>query len=145
MKLKSAFTNLLSKATTAFASNRQSEPTSQKSAVTPEQWLCGLDFPGPARLNAPLEQSAWLYRAAMVIAEQVANIPFVFSRGERGRESLITSGPLIDFYNQPGPRLNQFQYWELRVLWLLLRGESFRIPIFSGPEGKAIGFSPFRS
>jgi HK97 family phage portal protein len=155
MKLKSAFTNLLSKATTAFASNRQSEPTSQKSAVTPEQWLCGLDFPGPARLNAPLEQSAWLYRAAMVIAEQVANIPFVFSRGERGRESLITSGPLIDFYNQPGPRLNSFQYWELRVLWLLLRGESFRVPIFSdsssssssssSSNGHSIGYTSYRA
>jgi HK97 family phage portal protein len=135
MKIKSTLTNWLSKATTALSpTNRQSEPTTQKS-ITPEEWLCGTDFPGPARLTAPLEQSAWLYRAATVIVEQVANIPFLFSRGERGRETLITSGPLIDFYNQPAPRLNRFQYWELRVLWLLLRGESFRVPIFvDNPE-----------
>jgi hypothetical protein len=39
-----------------------------------------------------------VYRAASVLAEQIANIPFLFSRGERGRENLITSGPLHDFY-----------------------------------------------
>ena len=47
-----------------------------------------------------------------------------------GKENLITSGPLLDFYNRPHPQLNRFQYWELRVIWLMLRGECFRIPIF---------------
>src|SRR5207302_7646344 len=69
-----------------------------------------------------------------VLAEQIANIPFLFSRGERGREHLITSGPLHDFYNQPHPHIDRFQYWELRVLWLLLRGESFRVPIYGEHE-----------
>ena len=70
------------------------------------------------------------YRAINAIAEQVANIPFLFSRGPRGHESLITSGPLHDFYRHPGPQTNRFQYWELRILWLMLRGECFRIPIY---------------
>ena len=39
------------------------------------------------------------------------NIPFLFSRGERGRENLITSGPLNDFYDQPHPHINRFQYY----------------------------------
>jgi HK97 family phage portal protein len=65
-----------------------------------------------------------------VLAEQIANIPFLFSRGERGRENLITTGPLHDFYARPHPYINRFQYWELRIIWLMLRGESFRIPIF---------------
>jgi HK97 family phage portal protein len=73
---------------------------------------------------------AWVYRAATVLAEQIANIPFLFTHGDRGRENLITSGPLLDFYDQPHPYIDRFQYWELRVLWLLLRGECFRLPIW---------------
>ena len=94
-------------------------------------WLRGEDIEkgGPALSNA-YQQSVWVYRAINVIAEQVANIPFLFSRGERGRENLITSGPLLDFYSHPHPQVNRFQYWELRIIWLMLRGECFRIPIY---------------
>src|SRR5206468_2229499 len=69
--------------------------------------------------------------AINALAEQIANIPFLFSAGDRGRETLITTGPLPDFYNHPHPQVNRFQYWELRVIWLMLRGECFRVPIFS--------------
>src|SRR5213075_2968294 len=48
----------------------------------------------------------------------------------RGRENLITSGPLTDFYSRPHPQIRQFEYWELRIIWLMLRGECFRIPIY---------------
>ena len=81
-------------------------------------------------LASALEQVSWVYRAVTAIAEHVANIPFLFSSGERSRENLISSGPLIDFYDQPHRHINRFQYWELRVLWLMLRGECFRIPIY---------------
>jgi HK97 family phage portal protein len=84
---------------------------------------------GPVLTNA-YQQVVWVYRAVNVLAEQIANIPFLFSRGERGRENLITTGPLHDFYSRPHPYINRFQYWELRIIWLMLRGESFRIPIF---------------
>jgi HK97 family phage portal protein len=108
-------------------------------------WLRGDDIirhPVPLLTNA-FERIPWVFRCANALAEQIANIPFLFSRGERGRETLITSGPLIDFYNHPHPRLNRFQYWEQRVLWLLLRGECFRVPIFddslSAPGGEGRG------
>jgi phage portal protein BeeE len=94
--------------------------------------LAGAEGPeacGPVLTNA-YQQVVWVYRAVNVLAEQIANIPFLFSRGERGRENLITSGPLHDFYNRPHPYINRFQYWELRLIWLMLRGESFRIPIY---------------
>jgi HK97 family phage portal protein len=96
-------------------------------------WLRGddLDTTGTVLCNA-YEQVVWVYRAINVLAEQVANIPFLFSSGERGRENLITSGPLQDFYAKPDSHINRFQYWELRVIWLMLRGECFRIPIFEG-------------
>src|SRR6185436_1176116 len=64
-------------------------------------------------------------------------IPFLFSAGERGRETLITSGPLQDFYARPHPQINRFQYWELRVIWLMLRGECFRVPIYDN-EGSSL-------
>jgi HK97 family phage portal protein len=122
---------------------RETSGTAQKSyPVTPEEWVQGKDLDynpgsGPVLTNA-YEQVVWVYRAINVLAEQIANIPFLFSVGERGRENLITSGPLVDFYNRPHPHLNRFQYWELRVLWLMLRGECFRIPLY----GEAGGGTP---
>jgi len=83
------------------------------------------------------QQVVWVYRAINVLAEQVANVPFLFSTGPRGRENLITHGPLLDFYARPHPHINQFQYWELRIIWLMLRGECFRIPIFSDAASSA--------
>jgi HK97 family phage portal protein len=86
---------------------------------------------GPVLTNA-YQQVVWVYRAVNALAEQVANVPFLFSRGERGRENLVTSGPLLDFYARPHPQLSRFEYWELRVIWLMLRGECFRAPIYAG-------------
>jgi HK97 family phage portal protein len=99
-------------------------------AVSPQEWLRGEDLDHLPTLTNAYEQVVWVYRAINVLAEQVANVPFVFSAGERGRENLITSGALLDFYNRPHPHINRFQYWELRVIWLMLRGECFRIPLF---------------
>jgi HK97 family phage portal protein len=102
---------------------------------SPEAWLRGEDVDQPPLLNNAYQQVVWVYRAINVLAEQVANVPFLFSRGDRGGEQLITSGPLLDFYARPHPQINRFQYWELRVIWLMLRGECIRIPIWSdGPR-----------
>jgi len=114
----------------------RSKPAAAKSFESPaEAWLAGEDpFTNP--LTNAYEQVVWVYRAVQVLAEQVANVPFLFSAGERGRETLITSGPLPEFYVRPHPLLNRFQYWELRVMWLMLRGECFRIPIYEAPNGE---------
>ena len=118
----------------SFSISRSSAPTPKRAfELSPDAlgWLQGQNSPpaGPILSNA-YEQVVWVYRAINALAEQVANIPFLFSAGDRGRESLITSGPLVDFYHQPHPHINRFQYWELRILWLMLRGECMRIPIF---------------
>jgi HK97 family phage portal protein len=99
---------------------------------TAAAWLRGQEpeAAGPVLTNA-YQQVVWVYRAVNALAEQVANVPFLFSRGERGRENLVTSGPLLDFYARPHPQLSRFEYWELRVIWLMLRGECFRVPIFA--------------
>src|SRR6266581_263896 len=106
-------------------------PPLQRS-FTPEQWLRGEDLDSrSSTLSNAYQQVVWVYRAINVLAEQVANIPFLFSAGDRGRETLITTGQLRDFYNRPHAGMNRFQYWELRVIWLMLRGECFRVPIYS--------------
>src|SRR5437879_9766323 len=112
-------------------------PPLQRS-FTPEQWLRGedLDAPGSVLSNS-YQQVVWVYRAINALAEQVANIPFLFSAGDRGRETLITTGPLLDFYSHPHPQTNRFQYWELRVIWLMLRGECFRVPIYEDARGSS--------
>jgi len=111
--------------------------TTQKAfSPTAEEWLRGEGTGGSAILSNAYEQVVWVYRAINVLAEQVANVPFLFSAGERGREHLITAGPLLDFYARPHPQINRFQYWELRVIWLMLRGECFRIPIYDDGAGR---------
>src|SRR5437667_5562699 len=103
-----------------------------KRSFSPDSWLRGEDVDTTSTvLSNAYEQVVWVYRAINALAEQVANIPFLFSRGDRGRETLITTGPLLDFYSHPHPHINRFQYWELRVIWLMLRGECFRFPIYS--------------
>jgi len=104
-------------------------PSGRKSfGGTPADWFRG-EEPG-AVFTSAYQQVAWVYRAINVLAEQVANIPFLFSVGERGRENLVTGGPLSQFYDRPHPQIDRFQYWELRIIWLMLRGECFRVPIF---------------
>src|SRR6266436_6531428 len=123
---------------------RESEEQASKEPLTVQRsleptaaaWLRGQEpeAAGPVLTNA-YQQVVWVYRAVNALAEQAANVPFLFSRGERGRENLVTSGPLLDFYARPHPQLSRFEYWELRVIWLMLRGECFRVPIFQSATG----------
>src|SRR5690242_17720343 len=81
-----------------------------RSSPSVAAWLRGDDVPDcnhHSLLNS-FEQVTWVHRAATVLAEQIANIPFRFSRGQRGGELSITSGPLIDFYDQPHPYIDRF-------------------------------------
>src|SRR6267142_572112 len=88
-------------------SPRFNAPTLPRSFSSAD-WLAGRDLDQTP--SGPLLTSAY---------QQIANIPFLFSTGERGRETLITNGPLQDFYARPHPYINRFQYWELRVMWLM--------------------------
>src|ERR1043166_351226 len=113
-----------------FNITRNTPSTTQRS-LSPSalEWLRGEDLDGiNPRMQNAYQQVAWVYRAINVLAEQVANIPFRFSVGEAGGEHLITRGPLLDFYARPHPHINRFQYWELRIIGLMLRGECFRMP-----------------
>jgi phage portal protein BeeE len=124
-------------------STLDARPSTRSIDPSLQAWLRGeniTDQTGPTLTNA-YQQVVWVYRAINVLAEQVANIPFLFSHGERGRENLITSGPLLDFYAHPHPRINRFQYWELRIMWLMLRGECFRIPVWDDSPSSSFSSS----
>ena len=96
-----------------------------------------------AKLTSPYQQSTWVYACVAACAQQVAQIPFRFSRTTRapmkarhGRwrtkavgEQIVESGPVVELFNRPHPHLNRFQFWELMVSWLQLRGEFFAVPL----------------
>jgi len=113
---------------------RETQRVATKGAT--EQALSAGLWPDEVRTGVVLsnayQQVVWVYRAINALAEQISNIPFRFSTTSTAGEQLITTGPLVDFYGRPHPQINRFQYWELRVIWLMLRGECFRVPIFEG-------------
>src|SRR5690348_3590805 len=129
----------ISRARAAEPPSQQQPGAVQRAFVSPEDWVRGEDVGRGLRLSNAYEQVVWVYRAINALAEQVANVPFLFSSGPRGEENLITSGPLLDFYARPHPQMNRFQYWELRVIWLMLRGECFRVPVYQDAAGTSIG------
>src|SRR5437016_849723 len=57
-------------------------PPPVRKTFTPEQWLRGEDLDsGGSVLSNSYQQVVWVYRAINALAEQVANIPFLFSAG----------------------------------------------------------------
>jgi HK97 family phage portal protein len=118
-----------------------------KKAFNPGPFLRGDDIgAGGANMTSSYQQSVWVYSCVSAIAEQVAQIPFRFSRvsksGAQGLtrptrrksmgEDIVESGPVVDLFNRPHPQLNRFQFWELAVSWLQLRGEVFAVPVMDG-------------
>ncbi len=95
-----------------------------------------------ADLSSPYSQSIWVYVAISILAENVAQIPFRFSRGQAGGDDLIESGPVVDLFNRPHPTLDRGLFWNLVVTWLMLRGEFFVMP--QDGAGQPVALSPTR-
>ena len=108
---------------------------------------------GGAQLTSAYQQSTWVYACVAAIAQQVAQIPFRFSRVDKqsGRgssgasphrgasvrasrrramgETIVETGPVVELFDRPHPQLSKFQFWELLITWLQLRGEFFAVPM----------------
>lgn len=110
-------------------------------------WTAGNDGEtGGASLHNAYQQSVWVYGCVSAIAEQLAQIPFRFSRVPAGPmksrtgkwrqravgEEIVQGGAVVDLFNRPHPHLTRFQFWELAASWLQLRGELFCVPIAEG-------------
>ena len=98
--------------------------TLRKKSVT--GWARGDDVTegGGAALVSPYQQSVWVYTAIKAIADQVTEIPFRISVGQRKGERIIEKGPLVDLLENPHPRMNQALFFSAIISWFCLRGES---------------------
>ena len=80
-----------------FGFNISRAPRAQRSTIPPLQlsfdpaaWLRGEESePAGSVLSNAYQQVVWVYRAINVLAEQVANIPFLFSAGDPSQRSQI--------------------------------------------------------
>ena len=84
---------------------------------------------GGATLTNAFTQSTWVYACVTAIARQIASTPFCLTQGRGKGESKIEGGPLFDLFNRPHRRFTRFEFWELLICWLLLRGEAFLVPL----------------
>ncbi|EEF62089.1 phage portal protein [Pedosphaera parvula] len=104
-----------------------------------EAWLKGEEMDSPTQgttLISPLQQSTWVYSAVSALATNVSQIPFCISRtGQRDGEHVVT-GPTADLFKRPHENLDRYQFWELLVSWLQLRGEVFVVAL--NREGQVI-------
>ncbi len=106
-----------------------------------------------AKLVSPYSQSAWVYIAVSILAQNVAQIPFRISRVGGGaarrirslrgshqpthrnlvrkalNADILESGDVVDLFKQPHPTMNGELFWEMVVTWAALRGEFFILPL----------------
>lgn len=113
--------------------NAWRDKASRKSVGDPAQaWLRADDeAPGGPTLINGYQQSAWIYACVQAIAEQVALTPLRFSAGHKQGENILERGPLVDLFNRPHPQLSHFEFWELFIAHLLLRGRVFLVGLDS--------------
>src|ERR1035437_3154358 len=121
-----------------------------------QAWINGTDVTENeqgTKLSLPYMQSAWIYIAVSVLAENVAQIPFRISRigGGQARRvrslagasdsklraarvkalcgDILDSGDVVDLFEHPHPTMSKTLFWEQVVSWLSLRGEFFVCPL----------------
>src|SRR5687768_13698892 len=113
--------------------NRLTTPNAHRSgSAWARAWLAGRDDTlGATTLSVPFTQSTWIYACVTALAENVSNIPFRIITGPEDNERVIQSHPALELFNRPHPNMDRFQFWELLVTWLCLRGEAFILPTFS--------------
>jgi HK97 family phage portal protein len=118
--------------------NRKSEIVNTKSLAS--AWLRGRDdTTTPAVLASAYQQSTWVYACISTLAETVSAIPFRFVEATGSPARGPTAQQLEKVFGRPHPQLDRFQFWELIVSWLMLRGEAFVYPAMEARamEGRA--------
>lgn len=115
LNLRAAFAGLLGKTTSPFW----------------QAWLRGSenDAGSGAALVSAYQQSVWVYSAVNAVAAQIANTPFCVTQGRGRGERKVESGPLAELFRRPHPQCSRFEFWELLVAWLQIRGEAFLVPM----------------
>lgn len=103
-----------------------------KSAPFWQAWLRGGEADaggGGATLVNGYQQSVWVYACVNAVASQIANTPFCVTQGRGQGERKLERGPLFELFRQPHPQCSRFEFWELLLSWLQIRGEAFAVPL----------------
>jgi HK97 family phage portal protein len=114
--------------------NKLLPPTERKSgSAWARAWLAGREdtLPAACLMKDAFTQSTWIYSCITALAENVSAIPFRILTGPEDNEKVLQNHPALDLFNHPHPHLDRFQFWELVVTWLCLRGEAFILPSLS--------------
>jgi HK97 family phage portal protein len=86
---------------------------------------------GGATLSSALEQSAWVYACVRTLSESVANVEFTVEMEEAKEKRHRAPAPSSPapaasaLFANPNPFTSRFDFWELLVAWLMLRGKAF--------------------
>lgn len=99
-------------------------------STTTSAWLRGddLDTRRGATLTEPLQQVQWVYACVRCLSENLANAPLLAGKTQaRGDWEIIDDGPLADLLANPLKYGSRFEFTELLVMWLMLRGKAFVI------------------
>lgn len=79
-----------------------------------------------ASLHQPYRNSAFVQAAIRMVAQPISAVPLRFYRTKGRGDSLLSSGPLVDFWSHPaGDSMDLQDFVEATVGWLLLQGEAF--------------------
>src|SRR5687767_5735896 len=116
--------------------NRQSPIVHAEAKSFASAWLSGREssLPGLSMLTNSYEQSSWIYACITTLAESVSAIPFRFVDRNGNPDTSAFSLQLSALFDNPHPQLDRFQFWELIIIWLCLRGEAFILPISDVPH-----------
>jgi HK97 family phage portal protein len=118
----------------------------KSTGLTVQSFMRGDDLDAPrSKLIEPYSQSAWVYIAVSVLAENVGHIPFRISRSKRGADDVIESGPVVDLFENPHPTLTRTLFWQTLVSWEALRGEFFVLPLDKSDRPMSLRSSSFSS
>ena len=109
-------------------------PPTTKSASWAQAWLTGRESsaPGLSMLTSAYKQSSWVYACITTLAESVSAIPLRFVDKNGNPDTSAFTLQLSTLFDNPHPQLDRFQFWELIVIWLCLRGEAFIYPNLDG-------------
>ena|SRR5688572_8654497 len=120
--------------------NRQSAIGNVATKSWASAWLAGREdtLPGHSMLTSAYQQSSWVYACITTLAESVSAIPFRFVDKNGNPDTSAFSLQLSALFDNPHPQLDRFQFWELIVIWLCLRGEAFIYPIESSSSSSSI-------
>jgi HK97 family phage portal protein len=96
-------------------------------------------------LASPYEQATWVYACVRALADQIAQIPFCFSSGAtqsttahghsyRAGTDILTSGPAVELFDRPHAMLSRYEFWDLAVTYLMLRGKVYVVALDSAGQ-----------